>query len=110
MSWKPGLPVTITSTNIAQKLSPASAFLVKAVRVFSPPTAGHTIYVGDSTLDPTTGPITGMLGWIPATPAGPTFYPYLEGYEAQSMNGIDTGLLYVAGTSGDFVHWSYIEQ
>lgn len=105
--WKIGTPVAIVSTDVAQQLT-TSTGLVKAIRIFQYWNNGFKIYWGDITLNTAAVPPTGVGGWVPppvATAGGSDTVT-----EVDAINGINANQIYVAGTAGDYVLWSYIEQ
>ena len=104
---KAGPPVTITATDTAQPLS-TTVGLVKGVRIYAHWSGTNRIYIGDSTLKPSTN--TGVIGWAPPPPTTPGSAPYIDAYETDSSNSINCKQLFVAGTQNDVILWSYIEQ
>ncbi len=104
--WTPGTPVTLDGT--AQRLS-ATADLVKAIKFMPDPSNTQVVYWGNSALDPTTTPKTGVAGIVP--------YPTIDNtapidtiYETDAPNGIATGLIYVMGSAGQVLLWSFLQQ
>ena len=104
--WLPGAAVTIAVTNTAQQLT-TSLGLVKAIRFSQYWNNVANIYWGDSTLAPATP--TGVIGWLPIPVTG-NAPPTEEMLEPMSLNGVNAAAIWVAGTAGDKVLWSYCIQ
>jgi hypothetical protein len=105
--WTPGTPITFDATG--KSILTTTVGAVKGLRIYQFPTNTHTIFSGDSTLDPTATPPTGISGWAGAPgPTGPA--PLIDAYETNSMNGIDANKIFVYGTPGEIVLWSYVIQ
>lgn len=109
--WKAGTPVTLTASDVAQKLTTGTG-LVKAVRLYHHWDNTHRITSGDSTLNtvPVSGPPVGVTGWAPPPEPGNPVVPYIDAYEHQSLNGIWPDAIYVSGQANEVILWSYIEQ
>lgn len=108
--WIPGTAVVITVTNTKQLLipTPNGTNLVKAIRLMGDTGNAGSIYWGTSALDVTTTPKAGVLGWLPKPSA--TINPIDIIYEHDAINGINLAALYVTGTQGDAIIWSFIQQ
>lgn len=104
--WRPGPPITLTATDTAQHVT-TTVGLVKAVRFEHHWNNANRIYWGDSTLDPA-APL-GILGWLPVPqPGNPP--PAEVMIEPDAPGGINSIQLFVAGTAGEIVLWSFLEQ
>lgn len=103
--WKPGTPVTLAATDTAEQLT-SSVGLVKAIKFRQYWNNANRIYWGNSTLAPTTP--TGVLGWL--QPPSGALAPVEDVEEQDAPNGINANDIYVAGTAGEVILWSYLEQ
>lgn len=105
-----GTPVTITTTGTAQALT-TTVGIVNRITWRQHPNNAGAIAWGDYTLSLnliTPASSTGVLGWLPPpsaeVPAPMEQWPPFAYATAPLANTI-----YVAGTSGDVVLWSYVE-
>ncbi len=104
--WRPGTPVTLDGTT---QVLTTTVDLVKAIRFFPDPNNTHVVFWGDTTLDPSTSPKTGVSGII----GNPTVeFPAPEEliYETDAPNGIHAGLIRISGTANEILMFSYLEQ
>lgn len=104
--WNPGTAVLLDGT--AQRLT-ATVGLVKAVRIMQHWSNTNRIYWGSlATLNDAVTPAVGVGGWLPPPTASTA--PSDSVNENDAPNGINCQQIYVKGTVGEYVLWSYIEQ
>lgn len=101
-----GAAITCTVADTAYQLS-ATTLLVKGLHVQQRYDNAGVVFVGDSTLKPSTN--TGVYAEleVPATTKIPSYDPS----EIGSQNGLNVSAFWVASTqAGDVVYWSYDQQ
>ncbi len=101
-----GAPVTCTAADTAYQLS-TTTLLVKTVYIQPKFSNAGVIYVGNSTLVPSTD--TGIYQQL-QVPA-PNAIPLFTSSETESQNGLNLSRFWVASSqAGDVVYWSYDQQ